>query len=85
MDQSYMLPEETRITGAAKLVLRGGGVAEVRFVPAWVGEDSAPEFVRAEDARFRRVRAYLEEVSRAEGLATRFEVDGDELVLSAAD
>jgi poly-gamma-glutamate synthesis protein (capsule biosynthesis protein) len=84
MERSYMLPEETRITGAARLVLGGGGIAEVRFLPAWVAEDSAPEFLDGGDPRFERVRAYLEDVSRAEGLATRFDVDGDELVLRAA-
>jgi poly-gamma-glutamate synthesis protein (capsule biosynthesis protein) len=83
IDRSYMLPEETRITGAAKLVLRDGAIAGVRFLPAWIGDDSAPQMLRGEDPKFERVRAYLDEVSRAEGLATCFEVDGDELVLSA--
>jgi poly-gamma-glutamate synthesis protein (capsule biosynthesis protein) len=81
MDRTYRLPEETRITGAAKLVLREGRVAEVRFLPAWIADDSAPEMLAASDPRFERVRGYLEEVSHAEGLATRFMVDGDELVL----
>lgn len=84
LDRAYMLPEETRITGAAKLVLRNGGVAEVRFVPAWAAEDSAPEMLSASDPRFERVRAYLNEVSAAEGLATRFERDGDEFIVTAA-
>jgi poly-gamma-glutamate synthesis protein (capsule biosynthesis protein) len=81
MDRAYTLPEETRITGAAKLVLREGRIASVRFQPAWIADDCAPEFLGASDPRFERVRAYLEEVSHAEGLATRFVVDGDELVL----
>jgi poly-gamma-glutamate synthesis protein (capsule biosynthesis protein) len=84
MDSLYMLPEETRITGAAKLVVRGGALAEVRFLPAWIGDDSAPRMLRRGDRHFERVRAYLAEVSEAEGLATRFEDDGDELVLAAA-
>ena len=83
LDRTYMLPEETRITGAAKLVIRDRGVAEVRFLPAWVADDSAPEFLGEGDPRFERVRDYLEEVSAAEGLATRFDVDRDELVLGA--
>jgi poly-gamma-glutamate synthesis protein (capsule biosynthesis protein) len=84
LDSAYMLPEETRITGAAKLVLREGKVEEVRFVPAWIEDDSAPVFLDPGDERFGRVRAYLAEVSEAEGLATRFEIEGGELVLSPA-
>jgi poly-gamma-glutamate capsule biosynthesis protein CapA/YwtB (metallophosphatase superfamily) len=84
LDSAYMLPEETRITGAAKLVLRDGKVAEIRFLPAWIGDDSAPEMLAADDARFGRVRDYLASVSDAEGLATRFEQDQGELRLTPA-
>jgi poly-gamma-glutamate synthesis protein (capsule biosynthesis protein) len=84
LDSAYMLPEETRITGAAKLIVRDGKLAEVRFLPAWIGDDSAPSMLGPEDARFGRVRDYLAEVSEAEGLKTRFEIEGRELRLSAA-
>ena len=79
-----MLPEETRITGAAKLVVRNGKVLEVRFLPAWIEDDSAPVMLTAEDPRFERVRAYLEEVTAAEGLSSRFEADGDTLLIHPA-
>jgi poly-gamma-glutamate synthesis protein (capsule biosynthesis protein) len=84
LDSAYMLPEETRITGAAKLVVRDGNVAETRFLPAWIGDDSAPEFLAPDDERFGRVRDYLAEVSAAEGLDTRFEIEGGELLLAPA-
>lgn len=84
LESAYMLPEETRITGAAKLVVRDGKVAEIRFLPAWIGDDSAPEMLSPDDPRFGRVRNYLTEVSEAEGLATRFEIDSGELLLSPA-
>lgn len=84
LDSAYMLPEETRITGAAKLVLRDGKVAEIRFLPAWIGDDSAPEMLAPDDPRFARVRDYLAEVSKAEGMATRFEQVEGELALLPA-
>jgi poly-gamma-glutamate synthesis protein (capsule biosynthesis protein) len=84
LDSAYMLPEETRITGAAKLVIRDGKLAEIAFLPAWIGDDSAPQMLEVGDERFRRVRDYLADVSEAEGLTTRFEVERGELRLTSA-
>jgi poly-gamma-glutamate capsule biosynthesis protein CapA/YwtB (metallophosphatase superfamily) len=84
MDATYMLPEETRITGVAQLVVRGGAIAEVRFRPAWIDDDSAPRLLAADDAEFRRVTDYLRDVTRDEGLMTRIAVDGDGLLLTPA-
>jgi poly-gamma-glutamate synthesis protein (capsule biosynthesis protein) len=81
LDSSYMLPEETRLTGIVRLVVRDGAIAETRLQPCWIGDDSAPHPLRADDPRFARVRDYLVAVSAAEGLATDFDVDGDELAL----
>jgi len=81
MDQAYMLPDDTRITGAAKLVARNGELAEVRFLPAWVEDDSAPVMLDESEERFGRVQAYLEDVTLAEGLGTSFERASGELLL----
>jgi poly-gamma-glutamate capsule biosynthesis protein CapA/YwtB (metallophosphatase superfamily) len=82
MDATYMLPAETRITGIVRLVVRDGTVAEVRFQPCWIGDDSAPMPLAASDPLFERVRGYLFDVTTAEGLATSIAVDGDELLLA---
>ena len=82
MNAAYMLPQETRITGIARLVVRDRAIAEVRFRPCWIGDDSAPRPLAASDPLFVRVRDYLVEVTAAEGLATSIIVDGDELLLT---
>jgi poly-gamma-glutamate capsule biosynthesis protein CapA/YwtB (metallophosphatase superfamily) len=81
-EQVYMLPEITRATGLAKLVLAPDGVHEVRFVPAWAADDSAPEPLTSADARFQRVGQLLRDSSVAAGFATRLVADGDEWVIS---
>jgi poly-gamma-glutamate synthesis protein (capsule biosynthesis protein) len=43
MEQVYMLPPVTRMTGIAKLVRIARDQWEVRFLPAWIGDDSAPQ------------------------------------------
>lgn len=77
----YMLPDETRLTGVAKLVVRDGRIAETRFLPAHIADDSAPILLAGGDPDFERVRAYLTEINALAGLATAVAVDGDELVL----
>jgi len=81
MEASYMLPEETRITGIAKLFVEDRKLVGVRFEPCWIGDDSAPRIVRQGSAEFDRVIGYLREVTAAEGLATELRVDGDELII----
>lgn len=85
MDATYMLPEETRITGIARLIVRDGSVAEVRFRPCWIGDDSAPRPLVSSDPLFGRVRDYLVEVTAAEGLTTSIATDGDELILTSQE
>ncbi len=82
LTRRYMLPENTRMTGLAKLILNDNGVLESRFCPAWIEDDSAPRMLPATDPLFERVREFLQTSSRAAGFDTRFDLDGDELVLA---
>lgn len=82
MASAYMLPGDTRLTGLANLIVEDGAVTGIRFLPAWIEDDSAPMMLAAGDPRFERVRAYLAKVSAAAGFATSFAVDGDELVIA---
>ncbi len=84
LGSAYMLPEETRITGIVRLVVEDGAITQTRLIPAWIEDDSAPRLLGTDDPRFARVRDYLIEVTTAEGLATRIEKDGGELVLLPA-
>jgi poly-gamma-glutamate capsule biosynthesis protein CapA/YwtB (metallophosphatase superfamily) len=82
LSRRYMLPENTRLTGLAKLVTGKDRSLQCRFLPAWIEEDSAPWLLRAADPRFEMVRAFLEQSSRAVGFDTRISVLGDELAVS---
>ncbi len=82
MEATYMLPEATRLTGMAELTVRDRRLAEIRFRPAWIEEDSAPRMLLANEPEFRRVEAYLKSITEQAGFATRFERSGDALRLS---
>jgi len=81
-DASYMLPEETRITGVARLIVHDGAIVQTRFVPCWIGDDSAPQPLAAADPLSDRILSYLTQVTCEEGLATSILRDGDEFVLT---
>jgi poly-gamma-glutamate synthesis protein (capsule biosynthesis protein) len=83
LGSSYMLPEETRITGIVRLTVRDKAIVETRFRPCWIEDDSAPRALRSDDPLFVRVTDYLTSITAAEGLKTIFRRDGDELVLTA--
>ena len=81
MDQIYMLPPVTRLTGIAKLVRDARGQWQVRFLPAWINDDSSPQLLEASDPRFAEVAAFLAQSSQEAGLQTHIAADGDELLL----
>jgi hypothetical protein len=78
----YMLPENTRMSGIAKLLISEHAV-ETRFLPAWITDDSVPHVVGASNPHFDMTHQFLEDSSRDAGLATRFETRGDEILISA--
>jgi poly-gamma-glutamate synthesis protein (capsule biosynthesis protein) len=81
LDSTYMLPAVTRMTGIAKLVRNGSDEWQVRFIPAWVGDDSVPCVLRSNDSRFAEVAAFLSSSTEQAGFTTQVSTDGDELVL----
>jgi poly-gamma-glutamate capsule biosynthesis protein CapA/YwtB (metallophosphatase superfamily) len=82
--KTYRLPEETRRTGIAKLVIHSGKIAETRFLPAYIADDSAPIILSQNDAAFGATASYLNEINGAASLKTAVSIDGDELMLQPA-
>lgn len=82
-EQMYMLPPVTRMTGIAKLTRLATAQWDVRFLPAWIGDDSAPQLLNAADTRFSEVAEFIVRSSQDAGLKTRVTVDGNELVLQS--
>lgn len=68
----YLLPYDTRFTGVVRLGIETGRVVRTEFLPAFIGEDSVPKMVGQDDKEFEEILAYLERISRAEGISTRF-------------
>ena len=66
----------------AKAVISKSGVKKVSFLPLLIDKQLRPEALRSGDARFNDAVHFMEDVS--EGFNSRFKVEGDEVVVTAA-
>ena len=78
----YMLPDDTRHTGVAELVLDGGRVTATRFYPAMIDDDSTPQTVGPATPEFEKVRAYFQKVSDIAGCEVDIRTIGDALTIT---
>jgi poly-gamma-glutamate capsule biosynthesis protein CapA/YwtB (metallophosphatase superfamily) len=77
----YISPPDTQKTLIAKLSITSASTADVAFVPAIINDDAEPSVLSPHDARFAEVVSYVENVTRAQGFATGFEVRGGEVLI----
>jgi poly-gamma-glutamate capsule biosynthesis protein CapA/YwtB (metallophosphatase superfamily) len=85
MEHAYMLPPVTRLTGIAKLLRIACDQWEVRFLPAWIGDDSCPQLLAATDRRFSEVAEFIHQSSQEAGINTQILAEGNELLLRPGD
>lgn len=79
-DSLYNFPPASRMSMMAHLRVSKSGYAGVALEPVFINRDAQPEFMRAGDARFEQIRAYLEEMSAAADIPTRFHAKGDQIL-----
>ena len=79
LDQVYMLPRVTRMSGIAQLRRLGNGEWDVRFLPAWIGDDSVPQMLPPDDPRFSEVAEFIVRSSREASFGTEVVVEGSAL------
>jgi poly-gamma-glutamate synthesis protein (capsule biosynthesis protein) len=82
LEETYVLPAATRMTGIAKIVASGGGI-DARFLPAFIGDDSVPRMLEIHDPRFGQVQSFLEQSCRDADCGTRIELQDEELRILA--
>ena len=83
-ERAYIAPPDTQKSMIAKLEIEGGDVVRAAWQPVQIDDDAVPWTLGSDDPRFAEVRAYVEAIGRSQGLDTRFAVDGDDVVVSAA-
>jgi poly-gamma-glutamate capsule biosynthesis protein CapA/YwtB (metallophosphatase superfamily) len=81
LTSTYNFPPDSRRTVVAQAEITASGVARVGFRPAYIGTDSVPELLGADDPRHAEVLDYLRDITADQGISTAFEADGDLVVL----
>ena len=77
----YRYPVDARKTIIAKCVIAGKTIESVSYFPALINKEVQPEVLLQHDNRFDEVLRYIDAVSKAEGIETKFSVDGDEVIV----
>jgi poly-gamma-glutamate synthesis protein (capsule biosynthesis protein) len=78
---SFPFPPDSRKTILAKCVISDKDISKVSFLPVIINEHGEPEILTPDDDRFGEVVGYLEDITRDQGLNTRFTVAGDEVIV----
>ena len=71
----YNFPPDSAMTMTVEATFDGGRMTDFALVPAMIGRDADPRWAEAKDAA--RIRDYLEEITAAADLSTRYALDGD--------
>jgi hypothetical protein len=78
---AFPFPPDSRKTLIAKCVISGNQIRKVSFLPTLINKQAEPEILTAGDQRFKQIVKYMKDISRDQGLTTKFVVEGDEVVI----
>ncbi len=78
---NYAFPYESRNAVLLKLEIGDKKIDRFSLLPVWMGGDNRPEPVKADDPRFEGIFNYIKYVCENQWLETKFEQDGDEIVV----
>jgi len=73
---------EARNTIIAKVLIEGGQISKVSYIPCYINEESDSEIVTRNDAKGKEVFDYITKISRDQNLSTNFVWKGDEVLIN---
>ena len=74
-------PMDSYLTMVAKWEVKNKQITRVSFLPAYLPEDCAPYVLNSDDPKFQEIVSYMERISLAEKMDTKYPVEGNEVVL----
>jgi poly-gamma-glutamate synthesis protein (capsule biosynthesis protein) len=81
---TYFMPPDSRKTIIAKCIIADKRIKNVSFMPVYINKRSQPEVLVSSDRRFIEVAQYVEDITRDQGLNTRFKIEGNDVVIQGA-
>lgn len=80
-EEWYAVPAENRMSMIARMDVSGGAIRRVFFLPVMINSRAQPRILRRADAEFAAAVDYVREVTESQRIATRFRLEGDEVVV----
>jgi len=80
--KAYPFPADSRMGMACKITISRKQIERLSFLPLMINEDSEPCFFRQKDKEFQDVLKYMEKITRAAQIKTRYTIEGEEVVVS---
>ncbi len=81
-DSHYPYGIVQRKTIIAKCSISNKKIERVSFFPVMINKQAQPEVLRRQDKRFDEVASYMKEITESQDLNAKYQVDGDEVVIS---
>ena len=78
----YTFQFDARKSIIAKCVISGKKIDCVSFLPLYINRHAQPEVISQQDTRFDEVVSYMKKVTENQGLNAKYQVDGDEVIIS---
>jgi len=79
---SFSFSPDSRKTILAKCTIAEKGINKVSFLPVIINQHGEPEIPAPGDTRFGEVVDYIEDITRDQGLNTRFAVKDNEVIIN---
>jgi poly-gamma-glutamate capsule biosynthesis protein CapA/YwtB (metallophosphatase superfamily) len=80
--KAYPFPADSRMTMACKILISDKQIKKLSFLPAMINEDSQPRFLTAKEKEFHDIVKYMQKITEAVHLKTRYTVEGNEVVVT---
>jgi poly-gamma-glutamate synthesis protein (capsule biosynthesis protein) len=82
-EEWYAVPPENRKSLMAVVEVTDGAIERIVIRPVMINQRAQPQLPAPADPAFADVREYVRSITASQGFATRFEADGDEIVVTA--
>ena len=81
--KSYPYPADSRMSMACKITIFDRQIQKVSFLPVLINKDSQPQFLNRNHKEFRHILKYMQKITKAQSLDTKFTIAGNEIVISS--
>lgn len=84
-DKKKTFPEDCYYTMIAKIQIKDKKIDRVSYLPTYIPDDFAPYIVKPGEELFDTINEYMVKINEMMGMKVNYTVDGEEVIISAAE